>query len=74
MTGILLAVACTLLARQLGRFLLLLIGRSTPAMHRLMINAMRRRVREECELFEEKHGADVDDVADDPIDHPEDYR
>ena len=64
---------------RFARFVLLdVYGRHSPEMHRLKINAMRRRVGTELDIFEEKHGAHVDDwdPDDDPIDHPdqESYR
>lgn len=71
--AILLTITLTCLALRAGKFLILLIGRWTPEMHRVLINAMRRRMRDEEEQFAEKHGYPVDEHDDDPTDTGPDF-
>lgn len=60
-----------LVAGPVVRFAIRAIGRSTPSMHRIAINALRERLGEETIRFYQIHGHGPWEADDDPTDHPD---
>jgi len=72
--SLMIAIVAGILSSLITPYLVRAIGRTTPAMHRILINSMRERFEDEVVRFYNIHGQYPHDPDHDPIDHPEDSR